>query len=262
MSNEPTIDQLGVVAGFLTQVHTVNISDSIKLDVDRYDFTDGSIFYFRYNIYVAVPKEGLVLVYNLNTESWESPHTLPISRFYIVDGELFGHSYNTSESYQLMTGYADRVYPGFTGFPIDAKARFSYQNYGSRSTYKSADSFYMEGYVNENTTIVVTITYELDGCATTRVVTLDGSDKQFVCISSPAGSLGKESLGKSKLGGPGVLSLTGLPPKFRAEKTFNNTDFFEMSPLFEVLGVDNRFELLAFGLNARPSTQEPTSIRQ
>lgn len=261
-TKETTIDLIGRLENYFGTPQTKNISDSIKLDIDSFDFTDGSIFYHRFYIYVAVPKEGIVLVFNLATNSWESPQTLPVSRFYIVDGELYGHSYNTSESYKLFTGYADRVYTGFAGFPIKAIASFSYQNYGARATYKRANALYIEGYVNGNTTINCTLTYELDGCATVRTFQVNGSDKQIVCIPPVSGSLGKVSLGKDKLGGGGLSSLTGLPPKFRVEKTFTNTDFFESSVQFEILGVDQRFELLAFGLNAASSTQEPVQIRQ
>lgn len=257
VSYEPTIDMLGVMENFLTQIQTENISDPIKLDIDQYDFTDGSIYYYRYNILVAVPKEGLVLVYSLATNSWEAPQTLPISRFYIVDGELYGHSYNTFESYKLFEGYADRVYPGFSGFPIAAVWRFSYQNFGTRAALKSATALYVEGYINTNTVLDCMVNYELDGCLTTKTFRISGSNGQVVCLVSEEGSLGKESLGKSKLGGAGSQSLTGLPPKFRAILTFNNTDFFESSIAFSVLGTDNRAEILAFGLNAALSTQEP-----
>lgn len=262
VSNEPTIDMIGVMENFLTQIQTKNISDPIKLDVDSYDFTDGSIFYWRYYILVAVPKEGLVLLYNLATSSWEAPQTLPISRFYIVEGELFGHSYNTFESYQLFTGYADRVYPGFLGSPIDAKWRFSYQNYGTRFTYKKATSMYVEGYINTNTTLQMMITYELDGCAVVKTFELEGDDSQVVCLPTVEGSIGADSLGKIKLGGTGSESTTGLPPKFRVEKTFTNTNFFECSISFEVSGTNDRMELLAFGLNASPAPEEPIIIRQ
>lgn len=262
VTNETTIDITGVMENFLTQIQTKNISDSIKLDIDSYNFTNGSIFYHRYYIYVAVPEEGLVLVYNVATNGWEAPQTIPISRFYIVDGELYGHSYLTSESYQLFTGYADRVYPGFTGSPIDAKWVFSYENYGTRFYRKSANYLYVEGYINSNTTATATITYELDGCATTKTFTIDGSDTQIVCIPQTLASLGKQSLGKQKLGGDNVGSIQNLPPKFRVEKSFNNTDFFECSISFEVLGTDDRLELLAYGLNVMPSTQDPVSIRQ
>ena len=262
VSNEPTIDIMGLMANFFTQIQTQNISDPIKLDVDQYDYTNGCIFYFRNFIYVALPEEGLVLIYNLDTQAWQPPQLLPISRFYIVDGELYGHSYQTSESYKLFTGYADRVYPGFSGHPIEAIWVFSYQNYGMRHWLKSADYLYVEGYINENTTLTAQITYELDGCATVRTFEINGDDEAIVCIVPSLGSLGKVPLGKQKLGGALTTSIQGLPPKVRVEKSFNNKDFFECSISFSVFGTDNRFELLAFGLNARPSTQEPVSIRQ
>lgn len=262
VTNEPTMDTLGRVEQVLGTPQTLNISNSIKGDFDEYDFTDASIFYFRYFIYIAVPKEGLVRIFNIAVNAWETPQNIPVSRFYVVDGELYGHGYNTSESYKLFTGYADRVYPGFSGYPIDSKAVFSYQQYGSRSVFKRANSLYVEGYITQNTILTCTITYELDGCASTQTFTVDGSDTQIVCIPSPMGSLGKDSLGKEKLGGAGSQSLTGLPPKFRAEKTFPNKNFFECSISFEVLGVDNRFELLAFGLNNGFASEEPTGIRQ
>lgn len=262
VTNEPTIDLIGVMENFLTQIQTKNISDSIKLDVDAYDFTDASIFYYRYYILVAVPAESVVLMFNLATGSWESPQTLPVSRFYIVEGELYGHSYGTFESYKLFTGYADRVYPGFSGNPIDAVWRFSYQNFGSRYAYKNANYLYVEGYISPNTTLTMNLTYELDGCATERTFELSGDDSQVVCLPVVDGSFGKNSFGKIKFGGNQVMAIDNLPPKFRVEKSFNNTNFFECSVSFEVLGTDNRMELIAFGLNAAIAPEETVIIRQ
>ncbi len=262
VTNEPTVDMMGRLENFFGTPQTKNISDPIKIDVDSYDFTDGSIFYWRYYILVAIPKEGLVLTYNLNTDSWDAPQELPVHRFYILDGELYGHAYSTLESYHLFTGYADRVYPGFNGHPIHSIAKFSYQNFGSRFTLKSATAIYLEGYINSNTLLNGTITYELDGCARERSFSVEGSDNQVVCLPVADGSLGKEPLGKLKLGGQQATGINNLPPKFRAIPTFNNVDFFESSISFEILGVNQRFELLAFGLNATGSTQEPVSKKQ
>lgn len=254
---ETTIDTLGRVLNIQGTPQATNLSDPIKLDIDSYDFTDGSIAYWRYYILVAVPKEGIVLIYSLATNSWEAPQTLPISRFYIVAGELYGHSYSTFESYKLFEGYADRVYPGFGGFAIQANWVFSYQNYGSRFSFKSATKAYAEGYINSNTTLTMNITNDLDGCATQKTFDLSGADSQFVCVASSEASLGKTALGKQKLGGDADTSINSLPPKFRWFPTFTNTDFFENSISFSVLGVDNRAEILAFGLAVSGSTQIP-----
>lgn len=258
VTQETTIDTFGRAETSLATPQTTNISDSIKLDIDGYDFTDGSIAYWRYYILVAVPREGLILMYSLATNSWEAPQTIPVSRFYIVDGELYGHSYNTFESYQLFTGYADRVDVGFEGFPIQAVWRFSYQNYGSRFSLKRATKMYVEGYIDPNTKLKTRLIYELDGCQTIREFTLDGANTQFVCIAPGDGALGKDSLGKLKLGGDQVQSINNLPPKFRWFPTFNPKDFFECSVEFSVLGTNNRAEILAFGLAVGGSTQIPT----
>ncbi len=257
VTNEPTVDAFGRVEGVLTTPQQSNLSDPIKLDMDSYDFTDGSIFYWRYFILVAIPKEGIVRIFNLNTKNWEAPQTLPISHFYIVEGELYGHSYSTFESYKLFDGYADRVYDGFTGFPIQANWVFSFENYGSRHSLKKATKLYTEGYINANTTMGARITYELDGCKVVKDFSLDGSDSQFVCLVQSAGSLGKVSLGKQKLGGDATGSIQNLPPKYRWFPTFTNTDFFECSISFSVLGTNNRMELLAFGLAVAPSAEIP-----
>lgn len=258
VTNEPTIDQIGVLENYFTQIQTQNMSDPIKLDVDSYDFSDGCIFYWRYYILVAVPHEGIVRIFNLNNNAWEAPQTLPISRFYIVDGELYGHSFNTFESYKLFTGYADRVSDDFTGFPIDARWVFAYQNYGSRYALKQATKLYVEGYINANTTLTSTINYELDGCQVSRNFELEGSDSQFVCVFSEAGgSLGKESLGKVKLGGGSSATVNDLPPKFRWIPTFSPHAFFEHNIEFSVLGTDERAEILAFGLAVTGATEAP-----
>ncbi len=257
VTNETTVDQIGVMENYLTQIQTKNISDSIKLDIDSYNFADGSIAYWRYYILVAVPKEGIVRIYSVLTNSWEAPQELPISHFYIVNGELYGHSYQTFESYKLFDGYADRVYSGFDGFPIQANWVFSYENYGSRFALKKATKSYVEGYINANTKMTMTITYELDGCKIIKTFILDGADSQFVCLSSADGSLGKDSLGKIKLGGTSTPSIQDLPPKFRWFPGFTNTDFFECSIAFSVLGVNNRMELIAFGLAVSGSSEIP-----
>ena len=175
---------------------------------------------------------------------------------------MYGHSYSTSESYKLNDGYADRAYTGFLGYPIPANMTFSYENYGSRHTFKKANTLYAEGYVSANTKINAVVTREIDGCATTSTMVIDGSDTAIVCIPVEQGSLGKASLGKQPLGGGGSQSIQNIPPKFRCKKTFPNTDFIEASISFSCLGVNQNFQLLCYGLNSSQSPQETVSITQ
>lgn len=258
ISNEPTLDRLGRVEQILGTTQTTNISDPIKLDFDDYDFTGGSIFYNKYFIYISVPTSGLILIYNIVKNYWEAPQTIPVSAFYTVDGALYAHSYLTPESYQLFTGRADRATSTSLGNPIPCSVVFSYQNYNSPASLKNFNEFFIEGYISSNTTLDLGITYEIDGCATNTSYEIDGTGS-YVCLPSAQGSLGKESLGKIKLGGTGT-NTGQLPPKFRIIQTFPRSDFHEAQYSFTSSQTNSNWEILRFGPAIEFSTNIPTQI--
>ena len=251
------MDSLGRVENIYGTVQTTNMSDPIKLDFDTYDFTDGSIFYNRYYIYVAVPKEGLVLIYNLVRKYWEAPQTIPISRFYTVDGVLYGHSYNTPESYRLFYGSSDN------GFDIETFANFSYQSFNQRWLIKNFQKFYVEGYINSNTTLKLNLKYDLDGWETKTMYDIEGTDTQIVAIRSAGGSLGSSPLGTNPLGSSStVVDPNQLPPKFRVIKTFPSTNFWEYQSSFTSRGEDQNWEIVAFGPATKFGPTQPAQITQ
>ncbi len=257
VSNEPTLDELGRVEQILGTPQQKNISDPIKNDFDAYDFTDGQVFYHKYFIYVSVPKEGLIRIFNLAKGFWEAPQYIPVGKFSIIDGDLYGHSYNTPETFKLFDGLNDN------GHQINSIAKFSYQNYGQRAKTKYFNEFYTEGYINPNTTLTLGIKYEIDGCATTTNYDITGTDSQIVCLSSSNSSLGKESLGKHPLGGETEFVLsTALPPKFRVIKTFPRKDFFEAQYSYSSLGIDMKWEILAMGAKVSNSMFNESEIKQ
>ncbi len=262
VSFESAVQSFGPVTNILQGPQMVDFSYSIVNLMNQYDFTGGSIAYYRKFLYIAVPVENRVLIYNMTDPQnpyWEAPQVLPISRFSIIGGQLYGHSSQVSETYKLFTGYNDRVAPGFSGYPIAADWVFSYENYGSRFSYKKATKMYVEGYIDTGTTLAAALTYETDGCEVVKSFSLDGSDDQFVCLLSETagqGSLGKSPLGSEKLGGNDAVGAVGIP-KFRWFPTMSPTDFFEVSISFSVLGDNSRCEILAFGLAASGSSQIP-----
>ena len=242
ISNEPTMNSLGRVSGVIVTPQVANVSDPIKIDFDSYDFTDGDVKYFRNFVYVSIPKQNIVRVYNIEKGWWETPLILPVSQFAIINGELYGHSYQVGETYKLFSGYNDN------GNPIDARALFSFQNFGTRSSTKWFDEFYIEGYIQSNTTLNLGIQYDTDGCATQTSYPILGTNSQIVCLINSDGSLGKTSLGKHGLGTSSIaMTANAMPPKFRGVKTFSRNDFYEQQTSFSSYGVDFRWEILAFG---------------
>ena len=258
VSQEPVVSTIGWVVNIHAEEVISDISSSIVNDINSYDFTDGSAIFHRNFLYIAVPKESIVLIYNMSNVGvdasgnhpyyWEAPQIMPISRFSIIDGELYGHSYLTSETYKLFDGRRDN------GNFIEAKAVFSYNNYGVRCASKGFNKFYYEGYISSNTELDTDLNFDLDGKERTVNLKLLGTDSVVARLKSGA-SLGKAGLGKTPLGGDinetkqTTYAPDALPPKFRKIATFNKVPFYEYSPVFYSSGIDQDWELLAFGNN-------------
>jgi hypothetical protein len=270
---EPTLDTLGPIE-LVQNPQQTNISDPIKPDFDSLSFTDASIFYFRELVLIALPAEGLVYIYNMSARSvnavsqsgslasgtfqkfWEAPQILPISRFAIIDGELYGHSSQVPETYKLFTGYNDNTNP------IEAIAAFSYLNFGDRVNKKNFNEYYAEGYITPNTTLNLKLRFNYKGAAGTQNFVISGSDTQIVIDTTGDGSLGKQSLGKKSFAGRGTTVSDALPPKFQVIKTANKIDFRELQVEFSSNGVDQRWELLGSGPQVMKSTAENFDIKQ
>lgn len=264
VSFEPIVNILGTAQNYTDDPQTRDLSFSIVNDMDAYDFTDGAIIYHKQFVYLAVPKENRMLIYNMTDPEhpyWEVPQVLPVGRFYVVDGELYGHSYFTSESYKLFNGTND------LGNPIDASAAFSFVNYGDRAYPKRMTEYYVEGYISQNMSgnaaLFLNIQYDVDGCATNVSYPIDGSNKNIVCLQPPNNSLGKNSLGKFPLGGNLQLqSSTSTPPKFRVIKTMTSPGFYEEQTTFHSYAIDARWEVLAFGSNSFFAAEGNVSIKE
>lgn len=256
VSFEPTFNTLGRIQNIAATQQAEDISNPIRNDFDFYDFSDCSSFYFRDFLYIAIPAEGIVRIFNIVNNFWEAPQILPISRFAVIDGELYGHSYQVGETYKLFTGYNDN------NNPIDARAVFSYNNYGTRTNKKGTNEAYSEGYISLNTTLTLTKTYEVDGCAIPLSYNIKGNSP-FVCNFSSDASLGKVSLGKNPLGSSlQETNPNGLPPKFRWIRTFPEQYFYEEQFSFSSNGIDQQWELLAFGTKVLVAGDQNNNIKE
>lgn len=250
ISQEPTFDELGRVEDFNTPTSR-EISDPIKIDFDNFDFTNAHVKYFKNNVYIAVPAESKVLIYNLSKRFWEAPQILPIRRLAIIGGELYGHSNSVPETYKLFTTESDN------GSPIQAVAAFSYQNFGSRANKKNFTEWFSEGYISANTELTCTLNYDFTGFTSNPSHLIEGSDETILFQNTNSGGLGKVSLGKLPLGGSNELDAT---PKFRHIQGIEKIDFFEIQAIYESYGEDLEWELVAFGPNAVNSTAKNNEI--
>lgn len=251
--------------GYMSYQYVPAISDfsyPIINDMNTYDFTDGQIFYHKNYIYISIPKSGIIRVYNMTDQTqeqysgmkamedvtqqpwyWEAPLGYPISGFYVVNGELYGHSYNSSESYKLFNGGS------FNGQNIDANATFGYEDKTDRTQTKGSNECWVEGYIKQNTKLSVFVTGDLDSSATTQEKLIDGSDIRIVAFGKGLGSLGKTSLGVNSLGGTKTIT-DKLPAWFHVALSYPQVVFFLEQLSFTSNGVDLQWELVTFGTNS------------
>lgn len=256
----------------------VDFSYTVVDDMAAYDFTDGSIFYHKNYVYEAIPKHGLIRVFNMTDQTkqstqspsyfkvedvdsnqpffWESPIGYPVSGFYVTpDKGLCAHSYTSSESYQVFTGGS------FNGQDIDANASFVYDDKGDRTQSKGSTEVFVEGYIKQNTTLNVDVIGDLDAFQSTQTVTIAGNDSTIVAYGSGGGALGKNPLGSQPLGGAQTVAAT-RPAWFHVIKTYNETPSYLEALSFYTKGVDLAWELLGFGTNAEFANEGNADLTQ
>lgn len=270
-------DNVANFFGFLSYENipsTTDFSYPIIDDMNSYDFTDGSIFYYKNYVYVTLPKHGLIRIYNMTDQTqeenssykgiedvtgqpwfWESPVTYPISGFYVVDGVLYGHSYTSSESYKLFTG------GNFNGQQIDANATFAYDDKGDRTQSKASSELYIEGYIKQNTVLNASITSDLNAFAISQTVTVNGSDSSVVGFGAGGNAIGKNPIGSQPMGGAATTTST-LPAWFHVVKTYSQQPGYLEQVSFYTKGVDLQWELLTFGTNSMFTNEGNNSITQ
>ena len=250
-TNEKTLTWLTSIENVFTP-QSLPTSDPIKDDFDSYDLTGVSGIFWGNAVWIAIPAENLVYIYDFDKALWQTPQTIPVSRFSIIENVLYGHSNTSNESYKLNTGTDDN------GVKIEFIAAFAYRNYGSRATLKEYDEYLTECYMTSSTVLKTTHYYDYQGSQGTLETELDGSVNTYLFSPSVDVSLGKDNLGKNPLGSS-TNAVSNLN-KYRIIDTMKVSDFFEHQVVYSSDSENAQFELLAHGPNVRGSTNLPTDI--
>lgn len=249
ISREPALDFLG--QGNLEAPDgrkNVPISDSIKTDFDSYDFTNADVAYWKRAIYIALPAEGLVLIYDMMRNLWQPPQTLAISKFAIIGDQLYGHSSVTNETYQLFVGTDDN------GVAIEQVARFAYNNGGTRQRVKRMTEYWTDGYITANGVLTYTINFGFNGALGSASLEIDGNDESVV-VTGGGEPLGNLPLGEGPFGGDSIDPLAGLPgadtplQRFFQIDTCTAVDYTEHYVEYRMSTLGGQFAIVAHGSN-------------
>lgn len=249
ISNEPALD--GLSRSDLEAPdgrRNVPISDPIKDDFDTYDFTNCHVIYHKRTIYIALPALGVVLMYDMMRNLWQPPQTIPVSRFAVISDDLYGHSAITNETYKLFVGTNDN------GDLISQKARFAYNNGGTRDRIKNMTEHWTDGYITPNGVLNMNVYFGFSGSKGVRSKTILGTDPN-VTVSNDASPLGDEVLGNVPLGGAPFNTVAGLPGagiqlvRMYQIDTFAPVDYTEHFVEYTMEVLDGQFAIVAHGSN-------------
>lgn len=251
VSNERTLDWFTSIENIDTP-QSLPISDPIKKDFLEYNLTGVSLKYYRNQLWIAVPAENLVIMYDFNKALWNPPFTIPVVGFSVINNDLYGHSSFENETYKLNTGTTDK------GVAIEFNASFAYRQYGDRTILYQYNRFYTEVYMSQSTNLTISHKFEYGGFRQIINKTMSGADNTILFAPAYDSSLGKNPLGESPLGSNAndVQELN----KYRCIHTLKAVDFFENQIVFTSDTKGAQFEILAHGAAIRKSTNLPRSI--
>jgi len=249
ITQEKTVDWLTNVQNISTP-QALPLSDPVKFDFDSFNLDGATGKYFDDALWLTIPAENIVMIYDFDKQLWNPPQTLPLSSFAIADNTLFGHSNSSDETYELNSGYTDN------GVSIDYIAAYAYRQYKDRSAYKKFDEYYNEVYMTTETELSVRHNFEFGGAEQVIENTIKGTDTALQFTPAYLAGLGQVPLGSAPLGS----TLIEVPDliKYRCIHTLKEVDFFEHQVVYFTSG--GRFEILSHGPNVRMSTNIPASV--
>lgn len=238
------------------------LSDPVKPDFDAADFTNGHMVWHGNRIYISAPNDDKVFILELRETAngtqrrfWQAPQVLPVRRFAIISGVLYGHSNAVPETYKLFDGTNDN------GFSFKATAALAYRNYKNRDRLKNFDEWLTEGYISANTELGLTLNYDFEGSTQQLETTISGADDDILFQVAVGGRLGTERLGVGRIGA-GEENVATQNPKFRVFNTFALQDFFEIQAIYETDEKDAQWEIMAAGGNTKFSRYQPVSYKK
>lgn len=260
ISREPALEVLGSIESPDGNKNSP-LSDLVKNDFDTYDFSHAHVMYWKRAVYISLPNMGLVLIYDLQHSLWQPPQTMPISRFAIINDQLYGHSSITNETYQLFVGTNDN------GIFINQVVIFAYNNGGDRSRIKDLTSYWSDGYITTNGVLNMSMNFGFNGVSGKKMMAISGGDKS-VTNPSQGNSLGDEQLGVDPLGGSYFDPTVGLPGagtplvRFWQDNSIKKVDYIEHYVSYQMTTLNGQFALVAHGSNQFDAGTIPVSHKK
>ncbi len=239
------------------------ISDIIKPTIDAADFSSSTGIVFKSKAYFAakssrgISANDTVFVYNLQTQSWDSPIVgWQVGDWTVYDdgsGEAlyFGDAV-TANVYKITDDSYDYIYD------VAASWRSKQFTFGAPAVQKTIDNFYVEGYISKNTNLTISLLLDENGYTQSYTTVLHGASSTYTYGSESFNLFGLSPFGYERFGSNADQSGK---QKFRVylNKSFTPKPFYNASVEFASDQQGASWEITNFALNVKPFTQQINS---
>jgi hypothetical protein len=231
----------------------VPISDIIKPTTDNLIWDSSAGVFWKNKAYFSAKTKGntleandVVLIWNTAKNSWESPivglnvSDWAIAKFGLDDELFFSHSIERNV-YKVTNSRSDN------GFGFASNWRSREETFGAPHFVKSIDMFYVEGYIDANTKINVSLLLDEDGYTNVFSTVIDGANiDKYTYDFSGYNLFGLNPFGFERFGSN--ADFTGLK-KFRIYygRGVSRIQFHSLQIEFASDGENQNWEILRYG---------------
>ena len=237
----------------------VPISDIIKPTLEEADFSDITGVVFRNKAYFSFKDDtqpafnNVVFVWDIVNKKWDSPivgwNAADWAIYDDGDGEeLYFGSANSPNVYKVTDTPQDDVYA------VTANWRSKQFTFGYPQFLKQITDVYVEGYINDNTSLTISLLLDEDGYTQIYSTTLSGTESDYIYNSTEYNSFGLTAFGTKRFGSNEDY---GGKKKFRVylTKNFRPVSFYNAQIEFASDGENQQWEITSFGFKWRLDTQ-------
>ena len=245
LTNEKTLDTLSFLEN-ISELQSTPISDIIKQDFEKTDFTGASVYYFERNLFVLAPASFKIFWYDLERKLWQTPITFTQEVMGLMsvteDGNLLIHSAQKDSSFFMFQGDNDN------GDVIESNATFAYNHLGARYRSKIMGVCVQDGYITPNGLLRRVIEYGFEGTEGSHTYIFDGNNRDFINNKFSDGGLGKVPLGQTTLGGNPLVEV--LPEqRFLFADNLPQQEFYMARVSYSMNTLDASWSLVAYGMD-------------
>ncbi len=250
------IMRISRLAGFDTP-QADRISDPVKPSAGALEYDTAVGISFKGKSYLACKqtedsvRNDVILVFDEVKGVWDTPIIgWNVNDWNIVNNELHWCSSDSPipRSWKAITDKTDDT------LGITANWRSGHETFGSPHLQKTADGFYVEGFIANNTYLYVTVLFDDDGFSGQLSATIKGTDTGIVFQSQDFNVFGLNPFGYEMFGSNAAVSDLR---RFRVYlKTKANVEFFSCAFDFAVSGAGQNFEVSRYGVHLMETMSE------